>query len=335
MAFIGHTTATFLFLRLPFEIQYQICSEFCRHCKYMDQPLQYLHSEGHGSDERRTLRNLSLVSRHMRDLAQPIYFHCANVWYHRGLFETILKRPDLARCIKVCADFKMIWNRAPYPQLFSSSEETLQFFRETADRLGLASRSDPNYGRCFDWFLDESYLNGNDEWPSRKCYMATDNLITTMYFALLPNLEMAAIDLNDGRWPSPGDASDFKSKPTIEYRFLPRYLEEKGSYQLSTLKCIVFRYAEQDYLFNLGLRRISFLFKYMHNVRTIIFEFANSRRSGTIPSSTPHYPELDWTALPSLQDIYFVACMHTALSFPFSCSLQIGGKVSKFKTVSP
>lgn len=313
MADTPTTLMSFPFLRLPYEIQEHICCQLCTHCRNEGIPLySWTIFEDGGLT---ALKELCLTSRAMRHLAQPILFHAADTTSHKELIRSLIERPDLAKYMKVAANCKMRWVFQPWPIGPAETDADLDDFRQLADTLGFGDDKDPNYDLCFEWYLNQEQNAYRDGWNARRGYMAIDNLLTTMYFSLLPNLEIAAIDLNDGRWPYRRSYSPYTYGPSLEYHYLPQYLQKHPT-KLSNLKSIVFRHAQQATPDDLGLRRLHFLFKYIPNVRCVIFDWATSLHTGSFDDTIPLHPELDWEALPELHELHFYPCNHTGETLP-------------------
>lgn len=66
---------------LPNEVLYLICSKLCQHCQIdpLENSLPHVDDESRRKDEKSALSNLSLTSRHMRGIAQPILYHSLHI----------------------------------------------------------------------------------------------------------------------------------------------------------------------------------------------------------------------------------------------------------------
>lgn len=121
---------------LPIEVLYLICSQFCAHCQ--DQRLSA--RSPMGSDSKRTLLSLSLSSRLLRSVAQPLLYHRIPRWYSwLLLLRTLRMRPDLAGCVRQFEQLR--YDVAPW-----ANDRELQEVKDAARELLLEVPGDAEFG---------------------------------------------------------------------------------------------------------------------------------------------------------------------------------------------
>ncbi|CEJ90386.1 hypothetical protein VHEMI06174 [[Torrubiella] hemipterigena] len=90
------------FLKLPYDLQVQICGLFCAHCRNDPPPLVIYEDDMWD----KPLRALSQTCRAVKDIAQPMYFHCPYTRRHGQFIRHMRRYAHLAQHVRVFADHK-------------------------------------------------------------------------------------------------------------------------------------------------------------------------------------------------------------------------------------
>lgn len=318
MATDSHPVSPFPFLSLPSEIRYKICSLFCRHCQTTTSPSAMLTAPAGVAFQ--TLKALSETCHSLNEIAQPILYHFPDVKVYTSFFKTLIGRPDLAFNVRVFATYyEADWdllNFKPPPDTREDKAYLIQLgqkFNLGDDGTGpdcasrdLGARDDVNFGR---WFR---CLNGEDD-EDFMLFMASAAyrcFITVLHFAILPKLEFAMIHMCDGR-PFNRHMLLTSGQLLFEFPYLKRVIKNNPSHFLH-LRTIVFRSAFHYREESLGLETIAYLLGAIPNVRVVLFDLLRGKK----PCETyrdldpfPEPPELGWSVLPQLDEIYFDPCV--------------------------
>lgn len=320
----------FPLLRLPFEIQHAICSLFCRHCKIPAPPPSAILSAPAG-EAFQTLKALSETCCALNRIAQPILYHYPDVKAYTLFFKTAISRTDLAASVRVFARFyEAEWN-SPWMRPRPGQREDFAYLIKLGQKYhleddgsgpddaeeDLGAADDANFSRCFKYLVQTP--DGDQEGYTRTMsHAAYCSLITALHFSILPRLEFAMIDMNDGRaWINHQLLTS--GQLLFEYPYLKRAVSGNLNH-FSYLRTVVFRrpyhYREES----LGLESVAYLLDAIPNVRAVSFDLLQ----GTKPDEEyqdldpfPTAPELSWSALPHLQEAYFDPCMRPDNPPPF------------------
>lgn len=315
-----------LFLRLPYDIQVQICGLFCAHCRHDPTPL-IIYTDNMWDNP---VRALSQTCRTLKAIAQPIYFHCPYTRRHGKFIRHMRKYPHLAQHVRVFAHHKLYWGGACEHDYIDEAD--VLYLKELSDELGLGEPDDPNYDIPFKEF--SRYIRDEHILKHQFMFLALDHLLTTIYFAILPKLEVAAIDLYQGKGGDRFMDQDprYPGVPT-PYFYLPRFLQN-NPFTLHSLKTIVFRYPAHWKDDNLGLDRAHFIFPHIPNVRSVIFDHVMDICPVAEVSVEKRHPELFWSALPLLQEVYFQPCNRPGNMIPYTGIRNLLSQCTSLKKVS-
>lgn len=308
----------FSFLRLPLELQLQICASLCRHCQGRQRfSAQATLSELAGSSFK-TLKALSETCHALKEIAQPILYHYPDVHTYTPFFKTVIARPELAASVRIFARvYESDWTFSMIVQPRHSKEDFTYLIKlgqkfalndqdgqEYADHW---AEDDASFMRCFR-YLDEQDNGDQHGYTTDMAHQSFFSLLTALHFMILPNLEVAMINLYDGM-EAFGNPSLNSGELALPYPYLPRVIAAKPEH-FSHLDTVIFRNPSHYRQDSLGLERIAFLFPVIPNVRFAIFECLGGREPAEDfhESQTPLYlesVELSWPALPYLEEVYF------------------------------
>lgn len=333
----------FKFLRLPLEIQYQICSLFCRHCGGPPSSPSFTLFEV-ADISFTTLKALSETCHALKEIAQPILYHYPDIKTYTPFFKTVATSPTLAASVKVLARlYESTWRPFRSGPARRSKEDYTYLIRlaksfnlhddaDTDSNVDYWALDDVNFKRCFQ-FLDDSDDGDQEGNTLDLALQAYSSLLTALHFAILPQLEFAMIDLYDGRC-SLRSSLPKSGQLMLSYPYLPKIVAAKPDHFLH-LDTIVFRRTYHYRGNSLGLERIAFLLPAIPNVRVVFFDRLHGEKPGRyqeLSQPPPPGPELTWPALTRLEEIYFDPCARPKNSIPleaFSNMLQRCPKLTK------
>lgn len=310
---------SFPFLRLPLEIQYQVCCLFCRHCHGQGpapSPSVTLCKVAGASFT--TLKALSETCHALTDLAQPVLYHFPDVKRYTPFFKTVTTNPVLAASVRVLAriyDSDRSWSvserleNEDFPYLIRLGQQ-FELCEEADDETAeYWTWDDVNFKRCFECLIEP--MDGDQiGYTTDMAFQAYCNLLTALHFSILPRLEFAMIDIYDGKrelrfsLPESGNL-------LLSYPYLPQVVAAKPEHFIH-LRTIIFRQAYHYRQDRLGLERVDFLLPAISNVRVVFFEFLHGEKDEYYQE--PEFlalapaPELGWSALSDLEEVYFDPC---------------------------
>lgn len=302
------TVDTFPFLRMPYELQDRVCALFCRHCLGAASPAGTLAQVA--GEPFKTLKALSETCRTLNRIAQPLLFHYPDVKTYTSFFKTVTARPDLAASVRVLAKLYESDHDASSIPPKQLSKEDFTYLKALARRLHIDDPDDPEFDQCFDCIHTSG--DGDDHgFTTSMAQAAFASLLTALHFALLPNLEFAMIDLDDGRFIIRYRVLKNKDGALLlPYPYLPKAVSANPQHLLH-LDTIVFRNTFHYSPDNLGLERLSFLFAAIPNVRRVFFHSLDGEKPDGYHDPHPdrRCAELEWAALPHIQELYFDPCV--------------------------
>lgn len=177
--------------------------------------------------------------------------------------------PYLAQHVRVFAHHMLYWD--DFGLGGSMDKLDFAYLKKIAGELDLSVPNNPNNNLLFEYLANYPPMEIMPV-KYRFVWKALDELLTTIYFAILPNLQLAAIDLYDPRnFRRYLDTQIRFQEASIPYFYLPRFLSKNPS-AIHSLRAIVFRYPAHWETNNLGLDQAHFLFPHIPNVRKIIFD---------------------------------------------------------------
>lgn len=203
-----------MLLLLPEEIIYSICSLFCAHCCDLDDLplgrhfiddnniLQHRHKQG-----AITLQNLVQTCSKLRSTVQPILYHAPTFYSYTRLARTLLSRPDLASAVRVYIYLFRIREYGPkYPSY--AVYEDVDLMLEIARGQGVVEEHVSIYNLLFippDCRETSQPLLATETLLRRPRYADYihmqiewfDRLAEETILALLPNLQVAIVRIND------------------------------------------------------------------------------------------------------------------------------------------
>lgn len=301
---------TFPFLSLPIEIQYKICISFCGHCRCATGDTVTLLSYTAGV-EFRTLKALSETCQALKDMAQPILYHHPDIKVYGLFFRTLLARPDLRPHVRVFSRmYESLEEERPWKPYSNHPErEDFDYLKSVARQLGLYDDADPDFQNCFDYIFQtrEDDLFGYSNFQAHATF---NSLITSIVLVLAAELQMVAIDIDDGlyrrkNW-APRDGQFIQPFP-----YLPRFLSENKT-RFDSVHTVIFRNPYHYMPDNLGLHRLAFVLPALPNIRHVMFQHLAGDRplyyNADDCEGVRGRPELDWTALQCIQRLSFHTC---------------------------
>lgn len=295
-----------LFLRIPIEIQHRVCALFCRHCLGATSPATMI-AETAGVPFK-TLKALSETCHALNSIAQPLLYHYPAVKIYTPFFKSISCRPDLASNVRVLAK---LYESEPKTVMFTPrphTKEDFTYLRDLARSLCLDSIEDPEFNQCFECINTSG--DGDDHGFTKSMARAAfSSLLIAFHFMLLPKLEFAMIDLDDGRFLI-RDRLLEDGRLLLPYPYLPKAVSIKPQH-FNHLRTIVFRNTFHYNPEDLGLQRVSFLFPAIPSISRLFFQFVRGEKPEGYRDLHPNRPraELQWLALPHIQEIYFDPCI--------------------------
>ncbi|CEJ90643.1 hypothetical protein VHEMI06411 [[Torrubiella] hemipterigena] len=341
MTITDQPASSFPFLGLPSEIQYKICTLFCRHCQPAASPFATLFAPAGAPFQ--ALKALSETCHSLKEMAQPILYHYPDVKSYTSFFKAVIARPDLAASVRVFARYYEA-DRSPYkssPSVYSR-EDTV-YLIQLGQKFGLEEdgnnrdsendfgpRDDVNFKRCFE-YLEDTPIGDQEGYTMMISQAAYYSFLTALHFAILPRLEFVMIDIEDGR-------SWVRSHPLSSGRLLLTYPYLKQAIagnpdHFSHLNAVVFRSSFHYREESLGLESVAYMLSAIPNVRVVFFDMLRGMkpRSHQDPDLFPEPPELSWSVLPQLQEIYFDPCARPKSPPPIAAISNMLQRCSRLK----
>lgn len=298
-------TDAFPFLRMPVELQHRVCALFCRHCLDGEATPAATMAQVAGLPFK-TLKALSETCHDLNKIAQPFLYHYPDVKSYTLFFKTISSRPDLAASVRVLA---RLWESGRTSATIRSprhDKEDLEYLKDLARRLHLDDADDPNFDQCFK-YLNECPDGDVDGYSKSMAEAALESLITAIHFTLTPEVQFVMIDLDDGR-AIIRDRLLEDGALVLPYPYLPKAVSTHPQH-FRHLDTIVLRNTFHYSPDNLGLDRLYFLFEAIPNIRRVFFEFLIGEKPEGYIDRRSNHAELEWRALPHIQEVYFDPCL--------------------------
>ncbi|CEJ81036.1 hypothetical protein VHEMI01188 [[Torrubiella] hemipterigena] len=261
-------------------------------------------------------------------------YHHPDIKVYGLLFRTLLARPDLRSSVRVFSRMYESLEEDPGWRLNTNhpEREDFNYLKLVARQLRLGDDGDPEFHGSFRWIFGnlEDDLFGYDMF---KAHATFNSLITSIVLILATQIQVAAIDVDDGLYRRK-NWEPFDGQFIQPFPYLPRYLTQKKT-SFDSIRAIIFRNPYHYMPDNLGLYRLAFIFPALPNVRHVLFQhLAGDRPQYYVADKCEGIrlrPELDWTALQSLDNLSFHTCARHNGPIPY---IGIQDLVQKCKSLS-
>lgn len=296
--------------RLAPDIQYVIYQSLCRHCTSESDAMAILYHDPCQQTE--ILRNLCLVSRRTKSLAQSILYHFPRIYSYTALFRTLRARPDLAGQVKVVTwVYKEDASRPLYPERLTpgrdlTPREDISYLGSLALELKLEERDTGSleFARTFEPY-PKSADEAAEETFKQEMHKAFDNLLISIMLGLCPRLEFASLNLDDGQEL---DRLQLRPVKAMRFQYLPGLIRQNPS-GFPALRTLVIHNTLHNDPNVLNIGSISFLWKALPNLQRLLFfrGFAECEPDAVSPACNDQLDHVDAReSLRSLKELRFV-----------------------------
>lgn len=276
----------------------------------------------------------------MKELAQPILYHYPDIKTYTPFFKTVTKRPELAASVKILARvYESGWNWAK-PGPARHDIEDFAYLIQLAQGFGLNddaancvdhwAEDDANFKRCFR-FLEDTSDGDEIGYTMDMAQQSYFCLLIALQLAILPNLEFLFLDLYDGL-DGFGSRLLNSGQLVLPYPYLPQVVATRP-HHFARLSTIVFQSSYHYRQDSLGLERVSFLFPVLTNIRVTFLDRLLGKKDTRYQEPHPPAPspELAWSAIPRLEEIYFSPCARPSDPAPLVAICKLIQRCSQLK----